>query len=569
MTRSLALLTISIAAVGHAAPPPLTIDGTINERFWQAVPSHPLGPGAGGEIRTVVAGNYLYIAARMPEAGGKITARSIGQNPAWEEEDALRITAGAGIGYTDRVLQVNPLGAYSLEKARHVVRKSESTYPYSDTQDADVVYQNIDRFLVASKVDDQGWTVEAAFPLSELSAPGPGSIFVKAERTRAQRQGMPGQTWYWPVLGPAARVAVMPGIEWNSGPPSFQPPLIGNKEPPLEVARVAELPPLNTAWDSGMWRGVRTWRLLRDEPLPRTPRFATDVKVLHNDRVLSIFARCSEPDTIKAAVNENDGPVERDDSFLVYLATSGSTYVQIAANALGYLKDDTGFSGGPRISRPREWDSGTRVDVQRQPGAWTVRLDIPLETASQVLGDVRIPKQWRILLMRVRAGRSGEPREASVLPVIQSETSLCTSRYRRLSLTSRAAEHVAALPPPAASAFDWQVLTAAERDKLRITGQVDRNIRERVRAFLEAERRDRDAIDSRAAWEKFRDVRMNAMRQSFGEFPARDPLETRISKEYSGTGYKRQDLVYKTRPGMWVTANLYLPLAPAAKMPGM
>ena len=40
-------------------------------------------------------------------------------------------------------------------------------------------------------------------------------------------------------------------------------------------------------------------------------------------------------------------------------------------------------------------------------------------------------------------------------------------------------------------------------------------------------------------------------------------------KEFRGDGYRRQDLVYQTRPGFWVTANLYLPGESGAPMPGI
>src|ERR1035437_4728885 len=87
----------------------LTIDGKLDDPFWKKVPAEQLKPAGGGEVRAVVAGRYLYVAAELPEPTGRITARSFGRNPAWEDEDLIRITAGADIGYTDRVLQVNPL----------------------------------------------------------------------------------------------------------------------------------------------------------------------------------------------------------------------------------------------------------------------------------------------------------------------------------------------------------------------------------------------------------------------------------------------------------------------------
>ena len=46
-------------------------------------------------------------------------------------------------------------------------------------------------------------------------------------------------------------------------------------------------------------------------------------------------------------------------------------------------------------------------------------------------------------------------------------------------------------------------------------------------------------------------------------------MQTHLTKEYGGPGYRRQDLVYQSRPGLWVTANLYLPANPPSRMPGI
>ena len=46
-------------------------------------------------------------------------------------------------------------------------------------------------------------------------------------------------------------------------------------------------------------------------------------------------------------------------------------------------------------------------------------------------------------------------------------------------------------------------------------------------------------------------------------------LNTRIIKEFRGWGYRRQDLIYQSRPGLWVTANLYSPLGSPARIPGI
>jgi dienelactone hydrolase len=507
----------------------------------------------------------------MEEPSGRISARSVGRNPAWEEEDLLRVTAGANIGYTDRILQVNPLGAYSLEKAVPGTRWVDSVFPYSDEREAAVVYQNIEKFLVAARVSEKQWTVEAAFPLSELSAPGPDKVYVLVERLRARRPGAPIARWRWPSQGPAAKVAVRSDVKWEDPPPQFKPVFTGNPEAPIEVGRVTSLPPLEAAWDAGPWHDARSWQLLRNELPAWLPRVRSEVKLLHDGRTLAVMVRCAEPENIEARVRDHDGRVDQDDSFHVYLTTSGSMYAQVVTNTLGYLLDAAGFSGGPRISRQREWSSGARVHIERHSGTWTARLDIPLEGVARVLGESGMPDEWRILLMRYRRGRKGEAAERSVLPVVQSETALCPARYRRLRLMDAAPSAILAAheEKPAETPDYAFVLTSDERREMGLAGMVERTQRQRALAILEVDRRDWERVKSRADWERFRDARLNALRKWLGEFPQREPLQASVTKEFRGHGYRRQDLVYRSRPDLWVTANLYLPEKPPERMPGI
>src|SRR6516162_3821684 len=117
-----ALLALTFSTVLAAQPESaaIVIDGHLAESLWQSVPGEKLVPSEdgvppdiGGDIRTVVIGRYLYVGARLPEPTGRITARLTGRNPSWEDEDRLTILCGPDIGYTDRIVQINPLGAYS------------------------------------------------------------------------------------------------------------------------------------------------------------------------------------------------------------------------------------------------------------------------------------------------------------------------------------------------------------------------------------------------------------------------------------------------------------------------
>jgi cephalosporin-C deacetylase-like acetyl esterase len=77
-------------------------------------------------------------------------------------------------------------------------------------------------------------------------------------------------------------------------------------------------------------------------------------------------------------------------------------------------------------------------------------------------------------------------------------------------------------------------------------------------------------VKTKEQWEAHRDVRIKALRDSLGTFPD-VPKNMRIvvTKKLDGDGYRIHNLVYETRPGLWVSANLYLPAKPLDKMPGL
>ncbi|MBA4187410.1 MAG: hypothetical protein C0467_05260 [Planctomycetaceae bacterium] len=78
------------------------------------------------------------------------------------------------------------------------------------------------------------------------------------------------------------------------------------------------------------------------------------------------------------------------------------------------------------------------------------------------------------------------------------------------------------------------------------------------------------AITTKAEWEKYRDVRIQALRESLGTFPeAPKNMTVKVTKELEGEGFRIQNILYESRPGIWVSANLYLPAKPVEKMPGI
>ena len=87
----------------------------------------------------------------------------------------------------------------------------------------------------------------------------------------------------------------------------------------------------------------------------------------------------------------------------------------------------------------------------------------------------------------------------------------------------------------------------------------------------EANRRDREAwakIQSKADWEKFRDARIAALRKSLGTFPE-VPRAVRVetTRTIEAGDYAIENLLYESRPGVWVTGNLYRPAKPRRRCP--
>jgi hypothetical protein len=430
----------------------VVIDGRPDESFWRYVTAQALVPEApgvpaalGGEVRAAVAGGYLYLSASLPEPDGNITARSIGVNPVWEGggearrmQAARRITYGSPDGEdfvrfilrvyneNDWMLQVGPLGAYSIRWRW----TGEHEWYTSDPE-------KCSGFLVASRIGKDGWSVEAAVPLVELGSPRPGYIRLTVERNRAERPGTPEEGWFWPNGQPTAGITTVPTAGKDMPDPSFRPPLVANSEPPIPVGYRKSIPALREEWTAAGWRDVPAWTLQRNEPEGRLPKFPAEVKLVQDGHTLAVLARCVEPQGVIARAKERDSSMAGDDTFQVYLATSGSSYVQYVINARGALLDASGHQGSPRLSEPHpEWNSPVRGAAWKAPGAWFARLDLPLDPASKVLGELRIPRTWRVLFLRHRPERDGEPGETSVLPITESVTPFCPARYRRLELVS-------------------------------------------------------------------------------------------------------------------------------------
>jgi cephalosporin-C deacetylase-like acetyl esterase len=97
-----------------------------------------------------------------------------------------------------------------------------------------------------------------------------------------------------------------------------------------------------------------------------------------------------------------------------------------------------------------------------------------------------------------------------------------------------------------------------------------RDAQARLRAANLRENQAWQQVQTRAKWEQYHDARLHALRASLGRFPTvPKELKVRITRRLEGDGYRVEDLVFESRPGLLVTANLYLPARPTESMPGI
>ncbi|MCI0360328.1 MAG: hypothetical protein L0211_17775 [Planctomycetaceae bacterium] len=107
-----------------------------------------------------------------------------------------------------------------------------------------------------------------------------------------------------------------------------------------------------------------------------------------------------------------------------------------------------------------------------------------------------------------------------------------------------------------------------QRDEMRQA--LGRALREEIAAANRRSSQEWSKISTREAWERFRAEKLKALRESLGTLPER-PVSPKVllTGELSGEGFKIRNLVYESRPGLVVTANLYAPEPSRPSMPGI
>jgi cephalosporin-C deacetylase-like acetyl esterase len=114
-------------------------------------------------------------------------------------------------------------------------------------------------------------------------------------------------------------------------------------------------------------------------------------------------------------------------------------------------------------------------------------------------------------------------------------------------------------------ALDSNVAPAGAKFSDLVPNDIRRRLKEANARSTEAWQK----IDSRAEWEKFRAEKLADLRASLNWPQERSPLTIHRTGGVEGEGFTVDNVVFESRPGLWVTANLYHPAKARHKMPGL
>jgi dienelactone hydrolase len=112
------------------------------------------------------------------------------------------------------------------------------------------------------------------------------------------------------------------------------------------------------------------------------------------------------------------------------------------------------------------------------------------------------------------------------------------------------------------------VLTEAARQEY--AQKLARDVRRRILAANGRSSGEWRQISNRTQWEEFAKENIRLLEASLGMFPlpSKD-MAVHITQTLPGEGFTIENLVFESRPGLWVTANLYAPQPRRARMPGI
>jgi dienelactone hydrolase len=118
--------------------------------------------------------------------------------------------------------------------------------------------------------------------------------------------------------------------------------------------------------------------------------------------------------------------------------------------------------------------------------------------------------------------------------------------------------------------LDTRVVPADSELGKQLGRMLAKDVRSRIQAANERESKAWRAIKTKADWERYRDQRIRALRESLGVYPpAPKEMKIIVKATHTGDGYRCENVIFESRKSVFVTANLYAPADPPKSMPGI
>ena len=144
---------------------------------------------------------------------------------------------------------------------------------------------------------------------------------------------------------------------------------------------------------------------------------------------------------------------------------------------------------------------------------------------------------------------------------------------RRRLLQTLSAGSLGAALPPRAHAQPAQGSRAVEQAPLVKLNRFPRMVQEffvaREREVHERRLQRLAALTTKDDAEKYVEMVRDRIRDAFGPFPEKTPLNPRVAKVVERDTYRIENVLFESRPGFLVSANLYVPKGRAFPLPGV
>jgi dienelactone hydrolase len=125
-------------------------------------------------------------------------------------------------------------------------------------------------------------------------------------------------------------------------------------------------------------------------------------------------------------------------------------------------------------------------------------------------------------------------------------------------------------PIDAAQIRSLETRIFSDQERLTLSRMLREGVDRRCDAVNQCDIEAWAEIDSKKEWKDFCAERIEALRRSLGDFPpVPEEVETKVTGAIEGDGFRIENVLYESRPGIFVAANLYLPSPLRDRMPSI